>query len=828
MKKKSPLIQVANRLVKRQLYPVFTLIRRFKSRIFRGVLLFVPRSFRSSMPILAKEAQKYTQEKLSQRKQDKSSNLETKTNQLSTEQLKQARLQLLPSTPSEYFQYRCLEAEPLRCLYARQETKNNSPGKYCQQCGFPAILAQDSEIIGQRGRYRIIRYLETRGRGRLYQGVQVANEKPVTIKEYLLPNRHFNQEEKRHTHNAFRNQGSIELVDGRRQDFRLPLNADVISPPPQERLVELINHNPINSNKSLGYDLSYLTKDRERCYLVTLGEQEQLTTLREYLAEQGAMSTEEVRQILNQVLQTLESLHHQKFRLPTGQIYPSIPHGNLNLESILIAVDSKPYLEESQLTIYLSDLALWENLFEPPPKLPKLPTISQDLIALGHVGFYLLIGKSIGKNGYNLSPHNQFNWTNIDPILKQYIFRLLEIDTPFTNAFSARQTLLNLPVKSPQSQSLPIHNREVVVSKTKKNFWRSLLILILVLLLGSIGYWGWNLQRQTAIANSQVPSICCISDMAGIPQGTFNYSAEKNGVWHYILQQKNLILKDITLKTKLAKKTPQFKLDFLPQNTELEAIKSVKAGKSDFAIISSANNLDGSLKAETFAYDGVVFFIAFSQDKNGQDLLNSLQGKITFEQLRKLYTGSITNWKQLGAADIPVKLYIPDSESTIDLFEQKVLLNRGQVEAFRNLSTDSNLEPSITRLPILPMLRQILPEFENEQVGSIGFGNLSEMFGQCSVYPLAIVSDRGKVIQPLLQNNLQPINPQLDLCKEKGSYKRDRLAFQTNRYPLTYPLAVVYPRDNSIPPVGQKFAEILKTKEGQKLLSKTGLIPLNN
>jgi ABC-type molybdate transport system substrate-binding protein len=39
-------------------------------------------------------------------------------------------------------------------------------------------------------------------------------------------------------------------------------------------------------------------------------------------------------------------------------------------------------------------------------------------------------------------------------------------------------------------------------------------------------------------------------------------------------------------------------------------------------------------------------------------------------------------------------------------------------------------------------------------------------------------------------------------------------------------LPVVYPRDNSRPPVGAKFAEMLQTQEGQQMLSKTGLIPL--
>ncbi|MEM6612193.1 MAG: substrate-binding domain-containing protein, partial [Cyanobacteria bacterium P01_C01_bin.72] len=365
--------------------------------------------------------------------------------------------------------------------------------------------------------------------------------------------------------------------------------------------------------------------------------------------------------------------------------------------------------------------------------------------------------------------------------------------------------------------------------KPKQYPWRSLLILVLAILFGSFGYWWWHLQRQTSLANAIEPSICCIADVAGIPQGKFNYTAEKGGIWDYVWQQKNLVAKNITLNTKLAAKTPQFKLKYQPQTSTESAIARVKEEQADFAIVNSLTDIDSSLTSDTFAYDGLTFFVAFSQDRRNQDLLDSLKGKISLEQLRQLYTGKITNWQQLGGADLPVKLYIPNSDSAIVLFEEQVLIDRSQVEAFRHLlNTDKLDEQQITRRPILSMLRQILPEYENEHVGSIGFASLARVFNQCSVYPLAIESDRGKSFQPILQSNLEPIEPKLDLCREKGSYIRDRQIFQTNSYPLTYPLSIVYPRDNRQIPAGEKFAEMLKTDEAQKLLSKAGLIPLHN
>lgn len=95
-------------------------------------------------------------------------------------------------------------------------------------------------------------------------------------------------------------------------------------------------------------------------------------------------------------------------------------------------------------------------------------------------------------------------------------------------------------------------------------------------------------------------------------------------------------------------------------------------------------------------------------------------------------------------------------------------------------------------------------------------------------YPLAITDDLNGAISPLIQNNQEPVTPATDLCNDKGSYTPHKNAFIHRQYPLAYPLAVVYPRDNRQEPVGDKFAEILKTAEIQEVLQEIGLIPLES
>ena len=273
-------------------------------------------------------------------------------------------------------------------------------------------------------------------------------------------------------------------------------------------------------------------------------------------------------------------------------------------------------------------------------------------------------------------------------------------------------------------------------------------------------------------------------------------------------------------------------------------------GDISFAITSeeSLTNVDTELlystrdlALETIAYDGIAVFLAFGYNVGEQRLLASLNGQISIEQLRQLYTGQITNWKQLGGADLPVKLYIPDNREVVDIFETKVLQNPLDIDVFRSLlKTDSgdNSEaeaitqedelnnPQINRLPVYQMLRSILREFEDDQVASIGFAPISKIFGQCAVYPLAISSNGENGVQPFIQDNGQAIDINLDLCKAKGNYQPNSVVFQQQTYPLTYPLKVIYPLDNNLPPAGQKFAEILKTQEIQTAMAKTGLIPL--
>lgn len=704
----------------------------------------------------------------------------------------------LPSEiESLYRKYPCTSGDPLSCDRARQIDPQH-PEKYCQECGFPATLPAKAEILGSRGRYRLETFIKRRGMGRIYAGVRVSDSRRVVIKEYLLPERYFNSEEISQRQQTFERVAGVNLADGRVQDFRLIQPWDAIA-----------------------------DRNEERCYLVTRGDRELFPTLREYLAINGAMTPQQVRFVLNQVLQTLEFLHTQKFRLPSGHVQHGIAHGNLALNSLLIDPENS--------FIYLCDLALWERLFDPSLAEIPNPSPARDLVDLGYLSFYLLAGGTVHPvSGEPLNPQDEQQWPPVDFPLQGFILKLLGLSLPFESAEAARQALLKLPLQPAIAgtflQKLP--ETEEKVKSPRPIFW--LLWGLSFALLGAL-IWLLLSKPQASESAGDDLLLCCIKEVAGVPAGSFTYGGDREGTWSYVLTQENLIARGSTLEQELIERQPKLQLNYQPEASGEDAIAKVRLELTDFAVSSLAIGLSPDLGYKEFAYDGIVAFVPFSYSQREKGLPQALKGEISFETLRKLYTGEVENWKQIGGPDLPVKLYIPTDSEAVKIFEQRVLQEDRYIRRFRTLwkkeeQSDSFYKISqgseIVQLSAFPLLRKVIQDFERDGTGAIAFAPLSQVFGQCSVYPLALIEGEKAPVQVLVQDSGKPVDPTTDLCNDKGSYRPDREVFTTGRYPLGYAIAAVYPRDNSRPPAGIKFAEMLRTEEGQQLLSKTGLVPL--
>jgi serine/threonine protein kinase len=703
-------------------------------------------------------------------------------------------LDRLKSSDSPYRRYNCQQGNPLGCTIPQSIAETGQPARACSVCGFPARLAEKTEIQGQIGTYRIDAWIGKRGLGRLYRATLLGLNQAVVIKEYLLPPLHFSTDEIRQRQLAFTQVIGIRLADGREQDFRLLTILEAIA-------------DPLHA----------------RCYLV-LECNSATPTLRQYLL-QGAFSDNRVYRVLQQVLQSLKFLHGQNFRLPSGQMAAGLVHGNLGLDSLLLHLNQadpevslsvrEPKLKQDEFDdffIYLCDLNLWESLFLPPLVQTNPGSTSEDLTALGSVAFELLSANIAQEVGVQLDPRNSQHWPPVGPALKQFILRLLRLEEPFESADDALQALQRSPLPA-RPVPPPTLNTAVATARPRRiEPWVILVFSILLLaLLGwltSLLFSKWS--TKPSIPKS--PLLCCLKEVAGIPPGTFTYSAVQNGIWSYVLQQKNLIRQGVNLEQQLKMTHPQLNLKFEPTPSTEQAIANVRSGNAEFAIAPLIHPLSQDLESQVIAYDGVAVFVAFSYSKREQSLPVQLNGQMTLSQLRQVYATHLENWQAFNGPPLRMQRYSPQNYEALEVFRTRIF-NQGAMP-----------KP----LPEFEMMRTIIRDFELRIAGSIGFASFSKVVGQCSVYPLALKIEGQDPVQALQLNSGKAISPTTDLCSKKGTYGLNPQVFRTGLYPLAYPIAVIYPRDNDRSRIGENIAKMLKTQEGQRLLTETGLVALSD
>lgn len=705
----------------------------------------------------------------------------------------------MPSIQYFYKEYRCSSNAPLSCDFPWQTAREVKGAKFCLECGFPATLPDKAEIKGSRGVYQVTSYLGVRGLGRLYSGIQLSNSEPVLIKEYLLPNKSFNEEETRQRQETFKRVAGVSLADGRVQNFRL-IN-------PWEAIAD---------------------QQRECCYTI-MKRVETLQTLNEFLAKKKEpMPAFQVRDVLNETLQTLEFLHTQKLRLPSNQILSGLAHGNINLDSVLIQEEG-----HQELYVYLCDLALWEELFIPPSirSQPSNPKPQQDFEALGQVAFYSWVGQT-----RDVDPRNDEHWPNSDRHLKKFLHRLIGIDNPFESALQAREALLALPKEQHNSSPAPLVVDEEQERSFRKFFLIILGILALVLMGGRVWFWLKDKPPKPLLQpKSDFASI------GGVEPGDNTYTGERDSTWSYILKkdvERDKILENILKKPRtsieayfnyqsVASLDIRKKGNFIDKETKSKPIEEVKSGNKNFAITSleDQEQVTEEFEKKKIAYDGLFVYVVGSLKE--RNLAQALKGRISLESLRKIYTGEINNWKDLGGPDLRIEPYAPTELEAVRLFQKKVLEDDvNLINSFNTTITQDRFQPTDKILKLA--YEEFDKDKEKGQTGIIGFGIISKILDQCKVYPLAIVNKNKVSTQALLQPDDQPINPEeYQRCSKGTAYYLNVQAFESGSYALGYPVFVVYLKENGPRAVAaSKFADLLTTSEGQCLLDKVKLVPL--
>lgn len=158
--------------------------------------------------------------------------------------------------------------------------------------------------------------------------------------------------------------------------------------------------------------------------------------------------------------------------------------------------------------------------------------------------------------------------------------------------------------------------------------------------------------------------------------------------------------------------------------------------------------------------------------------------KLTREQLEKIFTGEIKNWKDVGGADEKIVAYSRESSSgTYEFFKEEVM-------AKKNYATD------VLSLPATGAIVQAVGQTK----GAIGYIGLA--YETKEVKQLAVSYDQGKTF----------VEPSIASAKDKS-------------YPISRPLFYMYDKTNAAKV--KSIIDYALSDAGQKTVSDIGYIPLN-
>jgi phosphate transport system substrate-binding protein len=341
---------------------------------------------------------------------------------------------------------------------------------------------------------------------------------------------------------------------------------------------------------------------------------------------------------------------------------------------------------------------------------------------------------------------------------------------------------------------------------TKKNE-TGILILSLLITLGLIGgIYLWiaktsnikligTTNNTTQQTNSQ-SSADSFAQVENVPSGLFRYGGSTT--WAPIRKEVDSAIKTVLPKYQLNYTDPisgapgsgtGIKMLLDNQLAFSQSSRSLKPEEYQLA-----EQKGFKLKEIPVAIDGIALAVNPKLNISG----------LTIAQIRDIYAGKITNWKELGGNDLAI---IPYSRRLED---------GGTIEFFyENVLEKQNFGSNVQFIPTTTEALRVLARNE----GGIYYASAPEVVPQCSVKSLPIGRKPGEYVPPYQE---PPVS--LAECPQKVN-KLNAEAFQNGAYPITRRLFVIVKQNGQIDQqAGEKYADLLMTDQGQDLISKAGFV----
>lgn len=176
---------------------------------------------------------------------------------------------------------------------------------------------------------------------------------------------------------------------------------------------------------------------------------------------------------------------------------------------------------------------------------------------------------------------------------------------------------------------------------------------------------------------------------------------------------------------------------------------------------------------------------------------------LTIDQIKSIYSGSITNWSQVGGPNL-----------AIQPFERPPATGAGTIEV---LLGDSKPGANVQDVATTTIgLRKLATN-----PGGIYFSTATELVPQCTVKPVPIGRQTGQFVPPYQEPLVAPSR-----CPGQRN-KINVSAFQSGQYPLTRNLFVIVKQNGAAEQqAGEAYANFLLSPQGQALIAKAGFVSL--
>lgn len=211
-------------------------------------------------------------------------------------------------------------------------------------------------------------------------------------------------------------------------------------------------------------------------------------------------------------------------------------------------------------------------------------------------------------------------------------------------------------------------------------------------------------------------------------------------------------------------------------------IASLINGSTDIATASRKIKMDEKLKLQEAGKVYVETIVAYDALSVIVNPANKVK-KLTREQIEGIYTGKITNWKEVGGDDLAIVCYSRESSSgTFEFFKEHVLKGK-------------NYATSCLMMPATGAIVQSVSQTK----GAIGYIGLAYM--NTSVSDVSVSYDKGKTY----------VASSLKTAQDKT-------------YPIVRPLYFYYLK--TLEAALKPAMNWVLGKDGQKIVSETGYVPL--